>query len=57
MYFRKYWSLMINERTKQSKANQFILLEEGEKSVASGGIRSHDTLLSRLNALPTKLLS
>ena len=42
-----------------SKANQFNSPEEvflREKSAASGGIRTHDTLLSRPNALPTELL-
>ena len=47
---------MINRRL--NKAKQFKLPEEifsKEKLAASGGIRTHDTLLSRPSALPTKL--
>ena len=45
--------------TRQSKANQFNSLEEvfsKESLAASGGILSHDTLLSRLSSLPMKAL-
>ena len=45
------------ETTEQSKANQFNSPGEvffsKEKLAASGGIRTHDTLLSRPSALPT----
>ena len=59
MYF---WSLMINQTSRElNKAKQINSAHLRkyffrEKCAASGGIRTHDTLLSRLSTLPTKLL-